>query len=385
MPDHLSKHNLLIISDTAMWRVGGEVQVFEPTLREVEWLGEMFKKITWIGYGYPGTPKSFARPTSKRNIEFVLLPYARGGKTFFEKLKILPFIPRLFFTILKHLRKNTFVHTRGPSVPALLAILISSFDNARAYWHKYAGNWIQDPVPAAYGLQRSLLKHNQHKVSVNGIWPDSPANFVNLENPCLTNTELKEANSVARNKTPGPALTICFVGGLVKAKGIHQFIDALALVEDKAKIKNVIIAGDGSDRPEVERSAKQLSIPIQFLGNIKRDALDAVYSDSDIIVLASATEGFPKVIAEAAAFGCVPVVTNVSSIGQYIVDKQNGMLLKNAQPEAIAAALDVLLQTEQLAKMKTNIVQLSQLFTYERYCSRVLNEVFLPLPIVTND
>jgi glycosyltransferase involved in cell wall biosynthesis len=221
-----------------------------------------------------------------------------------------------------------------------------------------------------------LLRHNQHKVSVNGTWPDSPANFVSLENPCLTDTELREANDVAQNKTSGPTVTICFVGGLVKAKGIHKFMDALELVKDKSKIKHVIIAGDGADRFEVERRANELLIPIQFLGNIKRDALNTVYTDSDIIVLPSATEGFPKVIAEAAAFGCVPVVTNVSSVGQYIVDKQNGILLKNAQPDTIAAALDhILLQNGQLTKMKINVVQLSELFTYERYCSRVLNEI----------
>jgi glycosyltransferase involved in cell wall biosynthesis len=375
--DISTSSTLLIVSDTAMWQVNDEIWVFEPTLREVEWLGGMVKKITWIGYGYPGIPKSFARATSIPNIEFILLPYARGGNTFFEKLKILPFIPSLFFTILKHLRKNKFVHTRGPSVPALLTILISYFDTSRTYWHKYAGNWVQDPAPKAYGLQRFLLRHNKHKVSVNGSWPDNPANFVSLENPCLTNTELKEANSVALNKTLGPNLTICFVGGLVKAKGIHQFMDALALVEDKAKIKDVFIAGDGAERPEVERRAKQLSMPIHFLGNIKRDALNTVYANSDIIVLPSATEGFPKVIAEAAAFGCIPLVTNVSSIGQYVVDKQNGMLLKDAQPETIAAALDhILSQNEQLTKMKTNVIQLSQLFTYERYCSRISAEVF---------
>lgn len=372
-----SSSSLLIISDTAMWQVNGEISVFEPTLREVEWLGGMFKSITWIGYGCPGVPKTFARATNNSNIEFVLLPHARGGKTFFEKLKILPFIPRLIFIMLRHLRKHTFVHTRGPSVPALLAILFSNFDNTRKYWHKYAGNWIQDPAPKAYGLQRFLLKHNQHKVSVNGFWSDNPANFVNLENPCLTNTELEEANKIAQNKSLRSAFTICFVGGLVKAKGIFEFIDALALIEDKTKIEKVLIAGDGSEHELVKLKAKLIPIPIHFLGNIKRDALNTVYTDSDIIVLPSATEGFPKVIAEAAAFGCIPIVTNVSSIGQYIVDKRNGMLLKDGKPEAIAAALVFLFsRKEKLAEMKSNVVQMSQLFTYEHYCKAVNKRIF---------
>lgn len=360
-----------------MWKVNDETWVFEPTLREVEGLAGMFAKITWIGYSYSGVPKTFARATNNSNIEFVLLPQARGGKSFFQKLKILPFMPRLIFVMLKHLRKHTFVHTRGPSVPALLATLFSYFDNSRKYWHKYAGNWIQDPAPKAYALQRFLLKHNHHKVSVNGFWPNNPANFISLENPCLTQAELEAANKIAYNKSFGSALTICFVGGLVKAKGIFEFIDALALIEDKTKIEKVLIAGDGVEYEMVKLKTKQNSIPIHFLGNIKRDALNTVYTDSDIIVLPSATEGFPKVIAEAAAFGCIPVVTNVSSIGQYIIDKQNGILLKDGKPDTIAKALKFIFsQKQKLEEMKTNVVQMSRLFTYEQYCNAVADRIF---------
>ena len=41
----------------------------------------------------------------------------------------------------------------------------------------------------------------------------------------------------------------------------------------------------------------------------------------------TASEGFPKVIAEAMNFGCLPIVSNISSIGQYVKDGENGFLI----------------------------------------------------------
>jgi len=352
------------------------IAVFEPTLREVEWLAGMFRKITWIGYGQPGVPKSFARVSDKLNIDFILLPYAVGGKSFVRKFRILQYLPKIVCVILTHLKRHSFIHTRGPSVPALITILISYLDHSRTYWHKYAGNWIQRPAPKAYTFQRFLLTHNSHLVSINGSWPSNPNNFVSLENPCLTNSELLEANAIGKNKRMDGPLTLCFVGALIPAKGIRQFVESLSLVKNKSNIKEVLIVGDGPERNELEKIATTLPIPIQFLGNIKRDAINSIYEKADIIILPSAAEGFPKVIAEAAAFGCVPIVTQISSIDQYITHGKQGMLLQDTDPSIIAELLDTILSgVLDLNTMKNEVLKLSSLFTFERYCLRLQQEL----------
>lgn len=379
MHNHIPKgSSLLIISDTAMWQVDKQTWVFEPTLREVEWLADMFKQVTWIGYGQPGIPKSFARASEKINIDFVLLPYAVGGNSFIQKLKILPFVPKLIFVILKNIRRHTYVHTRGPSVPALIAIIISYVDRVRVYWHKYAGNWIQNPTPKAYEFQRFLLRYNPHKVSINGSWKSNPSNFLNLENPCLTNAELQDANNFANRKPVSHHLSLCFVGAIIPAKGTRQFIEALSLIKDKSKIKEVFIVGDGTEREELELMANQIDITIHFLGYLKRDAINDVYKKSDIIVLPSAAEGFPKVLAEASAFGCIPMVTRISSIDQYIKQGEQGLLLQDNRSLTIARVLDSILEGKfDLPTMKKKALELSSLFTYERYCFRVQNEILV--------
>lgn len=378
MLKNLSKHSsLMIVSDTPMWKTVDGVWVFEPTLREVEWLAEMFEKITWMGYGHDSAPKSFARLSNKPNIDFIVLPNASGGGTLMQKLRIIPFIPMLMITILRQIRKNEYIHTRGPAVPALFAILISFVDRSRNYWHKYAGNWKQNPAPWAYALQRFLLRYNPHKVSVNGTWPDEPSNIVNIENPCITRQELIDAREVAKGKANEGLVNLCFVGALIPNKGIRPFIDSLALITQGKKIGHVYIAGDGPDRIALERKAATLTFNISFLGNLKRAEINNVYSQSHVIVIPSATEGFPKVIAEAAAYGCVPIVSDVSSIGQYIKHGFNGMLLKNIKEETIAHAIDDLLKdSHKRIEMVNKLVTLAELFTYERYCMCIQNDIF---------
>lgn len=373
-----NQSDLLIVSDSPMWgEKDGLCYVFEPTLREVEELAKLFRKIKWIGYCHGPEPKTFARTPACSNIEIILLPDAVGGKSLFQKLKLIPFLPKLILVIFKHIRKSKYIHTRGPSVPALIAILISYFDRSRTYWHKYAGNWRQAPAPFAFAIQRFLLRRNPHVITVNGLWPGEPMNVINFENPCLSELELADANKMIPNKPTVESINICFVGALVAAKGIHQFVESLFLISNTKKIGKVYIVGDGSERESLEKKVLELGLQIEFTGNIKRDKINDVYFNSHIIVLPSQSEGFPKVIAEAAAFGCVPIVSNVSSIGQYVMDSKNGILLLECSAKTIAKAINAFLNDPvKLLLMQSEIIKISPLFTFARYLERVQNEVF---------
>ncbi len=112
----------------------------------------------------------------------------------------------------------------------------------------------------------------------------------------------------------------------------------MQILKTAKKVGHVYIAGDGSERKALEEKAIKLPINVTFLGNLRRDAINKVYRDSQIIILPSDSEGFPKVIAEASAFGCVPIVTDVSAIGQYIKNGKNGLLLPDNKSTTIAKA-----------------------------------------------
>jgi glycosyltransferase involved in cell wall biosynthesis len=66
---------------------------------------------------------------------------------------------------------------------------------------------------------------------------------------------------------------------------------------------------------------------VKCLGVItSKESIEHVYENSHVLVLTSESEGFPKVISEAMAFGCVPIVTAVGAIPEVLIHGEQAML-----------------------------------------------------------
>lgn len=366
---------LLIISDTPMYRSHGQVFVFEPTLTELEKLVDLFDAVTWIGFEFPGEPPRNARQDATGKISFQVIPAILGGKQLQEKVKIVWRLPRLIAQLWREIGKADIVHTRAPSVPALFGILFS-FTSRRRWWHKYAGNWVQTRAPLAYALQRRLLlRASNCVVTINGHWQGLPSHFKSFENPCLTREEIATGASAHQKKQYSPPYTLCYAGALIASKGVHALIAALHQL-DPNQIKELLVAGDGPERARVEESASHSPIPVRVFGSLGRQAIMAMYARSHVIILPSANEGFPKVIAEAASMGCVPVVTDVSAISQYVRTGLSGYLIPDPSAGEVVTALEyITADAQRLREMAGEIVKLAPLFSYERFKERVTKEI----------
>lgn len=378
MPKGIStRPRLLIVSDTAMWKVSEQVFAYEPVLREIENYGHIFSKITWIGYGFGSVPvRKSARPTAQVEIEYVLLP-AIGGNKLSDKVNILLAFLGYFKTIKNHLKNADLVHSRGPSLPAFCAILISLFDRRRKYWHKYAGNWASKERHYSYRLQRYLLKLATNSiVTVNGKWDNQPQHIRCFENPCLTKYEYDQACGATVHKDFTKSLNLCFVGALNENKGIINLIKALAELKSH-NIKRLVVVGDGILREQVELESDKINhIDIQITGYLDKKNIFKIYEQSHCLVLPSKSEGFPKVISEAAAYGCIPVVTRISCIDQYIINEQNGFLLENNSVKTIRSTLYKINDLRaQLPRISKNAQKLPEKFTYEYYNARIRREI----------
>ena len=73
----------------------------------------------------------------------------------------------------------------------------------------------------------------------------------------------------------------------------------------------MVLAGDGSERTELERVSQDLGIAgrVRFLG--WRDDVDRLHSLFDLFVMTSRSEGMSVSLLEAMAAGLCPVVTDV--------------------------------------------------------------------------
>ena len=90
---------------------------------------------------------------------------------------------------------------------------------------------------------------------------------------------------------------------------------------------------------------KQLSIEkyVEFVGAVnQREQLMKYYSNADIFVLCSLSEGTPKVIPEAMAKGLPIVATNVGGIPELVQDGQTGILVAPRNVQELTAAIEKL-------------------------------------------
>ncbi len=378
MSKDLSKRpKLLIVSDTAVYFVEKEKYfAFEPVVREIENFSHLFSEITWIGFRYTDFPiPANVREINGVKLKYLLLPKV-GGYGILNKFLLFASVPVYFIIILFKILCNDIVHSRGPSLPAFLAILISKFYKRPKYWHKFAGNWFQENPPLSYFVQKRLLLNiNNSIVTINGKWPDQKPNILSFENPCFTAHELDFARNIVSKKQYIGKLTILFVGRIEEEKGVGRIFDALKFLK-KDNIEKVILAGGSKEISYYKEKYKEIDIPCIFTGFQNRKQLNELYAISHILLLPTlCSEGFPKVVAEAAAFGCVPVVSGVSSLKQYINNK-NGVCLTDLTGYAISEAINQLMNNRNLLiQMAKELTSLTDLFTYERYNQRIKQEI----------
>ena len=194
---------LLIISDTSM-KIddAGGIRILEPVAREIQYMEKLFDEITWIGYDYSDDKTINFKGIKSQKIKYVVLERT-GGKYFMEKINILKNIIPYTALLLRHIHRHNIIHTRCPSLPGFITIIISRFFTKKVFWHKYAGDWSSRNIPLFYRLQRLLLNisiPSPSFVSINGNWPIQKRHLINIENPCLTKRELDSGFEVAEKK-----------------------------------------------------------------------------------------------------------------------------------------------------------------------------------------
>lgn len=370
---------LAIISHTEHYKhPDGTIVGWGPTISELNHLAEDFDEIYHIAVLHPGTPPPSSLPYTKDNIHFVPLKPV-GGKGIWDKLAIIGSIPNTLKTVRQTLKKVDVFQLRTPTGMGVFLIpYLSLFSNKKG-WYKYAGNWSQKNPPLGYALQRWMLKRQKRKVTINGKWPNQPKQCLTFENPCLTETERQEGLQISKSKTFQAPFTFCFVGRLEDPKGVQRIIDAFGSLESLEKVAAIHFIGDGQKTASYKSQAETLNLPAHFHGFLGRDEVFEIYKKSHFFLLPStASEGFPKVIAEAMNFGCLPIVSQVSSIGQY-VNPTNGFIVDPCTSENLSALLDIAVdKEEELLKEKAlNAHYTVFQFTFENYRKRIQEEAIV--------
>jgi glycosyltransferase involved in cell wall biosynthesis len=370
-------HNkLTIVSDTAIYKKNGVYFAFGPVVREIESIDNLFTEIIWIGYNRPDRIKDLSMQEIKlKNINFILLKKV-GGKSFISRLFVFLQYPFMFYVVCKSVYNSNVVHTRAPSHPAFIATVISFFMKNKIWWHKFAGSWNTETLPFFYKFQKNLLAKAKHsKVTINGFWNNQPKHCLSFENPCLTDEDIIKGNEIIKSKIFTDTFTLSFVGRLDEAKGVDVILEALKNV-DLEKIEKIHFIGDGAKRTHFENEASFLNDKAVFHGFLNKESVHQLLAESNFLLLPSKSEGFPKVIAEAACYGVIPIVSNVGSISHY-VNESNGFLWIRKPKFTFDKIMNAAFQEEVrlLENKSQNLTILAEKFTFTNYISKLEKEI----------
>jgi glycosyltransferase involved in cell wall biosynthesis len=356
----------------------GTLLAWGSTVMEINYLLDIADHIIHIAPLHKGTPPpSSLAYANTTQIEFI--PLVPSGGKGVKKLSIAWSALTNIRRIHKALKGVDIIQFRAPTGMGLYVLPYLKWVNTKPYWVKYAGNWVDSQMPLGNQLQkRWLLKQLEPKTQVtyNGNWEHRPQ-FLPFDNPCFTKENYVEAKSALTIK-PDPkeeGWTLCFVGALNAHKGVPLILETLSLLETSIPIKILHLIGDGPDRKAYEQMASKIETPVQFHGFLPKPKVHQLLSESHVLLLPSKSEGFPKVVGEAMAYGCLPIVSKVSCLEDYITDGENGYLLDNLTPGALVDSLKRLnqLTASELKSLRLKNYTFAQRFTYEYY-TQAINE-----------
>ena len=118
--------------------------------------------------------------------------------------------------------------------------------------------------------------------------------------------------------------SLSFIHKLSKNRGLHYLIP---IIKELFKVHTniiILIIGNGPDKEEFKKIAEENEVSNYFkiLGNIPNKDIWKYYKISDIFLMPSDVEGFPRVIIEAMASGTPFVSTLAGGVGD-IITKEN--------------------------------------------------------------
>jgi glycosyltransferase involved in cell wall biosynthesis len=232
-------------------------------------------------------------------------------------------------------------------IPALIAHRRFGIPYVTTYGFWYAQLSQPGPKRALKGLVERLgLKH---AAAVIATTPDLAARASRLARRVelipngVDTTLFRPAVGRPANKPP----RILYVGRLSSEKNLRTVVTATRYVGDEVK---TIMVGSGPLKHELETQAQSLGVTVEFPGVVDQRQLPDVYGAADVFVLASFTEGHPKVLLEAMACGVPCVASDCVGNRSLVTDGRTGLLFDPHDAKQLADCLERLIKDPALGR-----------------------------------
>lgn len=232
-------------------------------------------------------------------------------------------------------------------------------------------------------IKYSMLPKFTHKAAMKIVWADAGRILSRMDavtTPTRRAAELLEraaglsgvlaiscgidASKFANNTpTTNANPVLLFLGRLDDEKRIHILLKAVAILSDHPTVV-VDLVGDGGERENLERLAKDLGIAdrVRFLGHIGDADLAEAYERCTAFVMPSIAELQSIATMEAMASGRPVIAANAMALPHLVHDGDNGYLFEPDNAEDLASKIRLVLEADEaeLERLSENSLHLIQ-------------------------
>lgn len=222
-------------------------------------------------------------------------------------------------------RMHTFTGLVFPTATGKMQKLLIAMDRLTCFCATHIN-------PEGEGVKRDLVNYNITSRPLH-IIANGNVNGIDLEYFDKTPEVVEKACSYKKEGT----FTFCFVGRMVRDKGINELVHSFLRLYQKDERVRLLLVGPFEKEldpvlPEVEEHI--LHHPgICYMGyqNDVRPFLVA----SDALVFPSYREGFPNVVIQAGAMRLPAIVTDINGCNEIVLPDLNGVIIPSKDEQAL--------------------------------------------------
>ena len=354
--------------------------------RLIDILGKSYN-VVLAASSYPEKKPHFDCEVNLKKKDFIALPFmptiAGGFFRVSSCLKAIREVERKSDIMLVQLPFPSPIVLFGTKKPVLYHIcadtktLVNSTYGFIRYWYKHWGAEIFD------AMQKILVNKSNARIITNGsaIFKRYKVCGNNVVSSSIFNREIMSVKRKRKDKT----FRILFVSYLRYEKGADILLEAF---EKVSKIipdveleiigpKNVIEKGvDKTLREKLDLLLKKnLKIRLSRYVAFGKELFQC-YADADVFVLPTRSEGTPRVLVEARAFGCPVIASNVGGIPDSVENEVDGLLIPKDDVNALANAI-IRLKNEKTLREKLikNGIKRARNTTVEAFVKNMIEEI----------
>jgi glycosyltransferase involved in cell wall biosynthesis len=204
------------------------------------------------------------------------------------------------------------------------------------------------------------------QVLVYGDWKETK----NIKPFFTASYSRNEINTTSpRELNPATPLKLLFVGTLHSGKRPMISLEIVKMLKERGLNCVINFFGDGPELMKMKDFCERNFIQdsVYFHGNVNSEVVKKAYQESQFLIFASQSEGWPKVVAESMFWGCLPITTAVSCVPEMVGNGLRGDLVE-PKSEAITSRIEYYLTNPNEYYNKCEeAMRWSRQFTLERF------------------